>query len=204
MALSPLATVADLEARGVTVADGAEATAVAAFLDTASAIVRDAAGGPISETTGTVVLKGTSDAYLYLPSRPVTNVASVTDFDGNPITDYRLVDSALVRRCGWTTCHPWVELVNVTYTAGYATVPADVVDLVCRLAARQLVAYRESGDGTGMADRLLMQERIGDYSVMYAAGATDTSFSDIELPKYLRDRLSARYGCGSAVVVRYR
>lgn len=201
MALDPLATIADLEARGVTV-DPSETDAVTAFLDTASAIVRDAAGSPISQTTATVELEGSRHSRLRLPSTPVTAVSSV-ELDGSAVSDYRLTGASLWRSCGWQSgCGP--STVSVTYTAGYAAVPADVVDLVCRLVARQLVAYRDSGDGTGMADRLRMQERIGDYSVMYANGAADTAFSDIELPQHLRTRLAARFGPGPAVLVRYR
>lgn len=198
MAPPPLATQADLTARGVTVADSEE-TAVAAFLDTASAIVRDAAGGPISQTTATVTLEGTPAERLHLPSQPVTDVATVI-LDGASVLDYRLTNNVLWRVDGWQSgCGP--SLVDVTYTAGYTEVPADIVDLVCRLAARQLVAYRESGDGTGLADRVLFQERIGDYSRMFANGAVDKSFSDVELPAYLRARLAARFGASGAVVV---
>ena len=199
MALPTLATIADLESRGVTV-DPAEETAVAVFLETASAIIRDAAGSPISRTTGTITLAGTEGTRLHLPAGPVTVVSSV-ELDGSAVTDYRLTNGALWRSCGWQTgCEP--SEVAVTYTHGYDPVPADVVDLTCRLTARQLVALRDSGDGTGLADRVLMQERIGDYSVMFANGSTDQSFSDVELPAYMRARLFARFGPGPAVVVR--
>lgn len=199
MALPTLATIADLDARGVTV-DPSEETAVATYLETASAIIRDAAGSHISRTTGTVVLAGTMDTRLRLPSGPVTAVSAVL-LDDAAVNDYRLTNGSLWRSCGWQLgCEP--SEVSVTYTHGYDPVPADVVDLACRLAARQLVALRDSADGTGLADRLVMQERIGDYSVMYANGAVDKSFSDVEIPEYMRSRLYARFGPGPAVVVR--
>lgn len=198
MTLSPLATIADLEARGVTVTTD-ETGAVNTFLDVASAIVREAAGSPISSVTSTVTLEGVRDARLHLPSRPVTDVDTVL-LDGNPVVDYTLTGNALWHPCGWQRGHQPSSVV-VAYTAGYATVPADVVDIVCRLAARALVSFRSTPDGTGIADRTPLQERIGDYSATYSYTA---QFSDVELPQYIRDRLSARFGPGPAVLVRSR
>jgi hypothetical protein len=193
MALDPLATVADLEARGVTV-DPAETEIVGVYLDTASAIVRDAAGSSISQETGTVVLEGTASPWLRLPSGPVTAV-SEAKLDGMVVTDWRLSAGALWRPCGWRECEP--STVEVTYTHGLPEVPADIVDIVCRLAARALVAYRDDQSSGGLADRTPMQERIGDYSATYAYREY---FSDAELPEYLRKRLAARFGNGASAV----
>jgi hypothetical protein len=195
MALDPLATVADMEARGVTV-DPSEEAALATFLATASATVRDAAGCAISETTDTVVLEGGRDLRLALPGPPVTAVSAV-EIDGSAVTDWRLTSGVLWRPCGWQpNCAP--SEVTVTYTHGLPTVPADIVDLVCRLAAKSLVALRSTPDGTGMAETPLVSERIGDYSAVYRYNTP--LHTDAELPDYLRSRLRARVGGGASVV----
>lgn len=195
MSLSPLATVADLEARGVVLADGEE-SAVATFLDVASAIVRDAAGSPISQTTSTVALEGGPAQWLHLPGQPIQSVDAV-GIDGWVYLDWKLVRGSLWRACGWQPgCGP--AEVTVTYTHGLAAVPADIVDLVCRLAGRSLVALREDDSATGgIADRTPLQERIGDYSATYSYVE---SFSEVELPAYLRARLAARFGSGVGLV----
>lgn len=196
MALQPLATVADLTARGLTVAPD-ETALVGVYLEVASAAVRTAAGVPISQTTSTVVLEGDAGQWLSLPGPPVQSVQSVT-IDGKalPSEDYRLRFSRLWLARGWSwSCDP--SEVTVTYTHGLPTVPADIVDLVCRIAAAALVAYRSQPDGEGLAAKDVRSERIGDYSVTYGDGGRIT---EMELPPYLREQLRARFGGGVAVV----
>ncbi|GGS47763.1 hypothetical protein [Streptomyces violaceus] len=196
MALDPLATVADLIARGLTPDAGAETAQVNVYLNVASTIVREAAGCPISQTTSTVTVEGAVSQWLSLPGVPVTSVASVA-LDGDPVTDWKLRSSRLWRPHGWShSCEP--SEVEATYTHGLPTVPADIVDLVCRLAASALVAYRQGGStGENLANRQVIQERIGDYSATYSY---NPQVSEQELPKYLRDQLRARFGGGVAVV----
>jgi hypothetical protein len=188
MVLAPLATVADLEARGVTV-DAAEVAIVGTYLDVASTIVRDAAGCPISEAVSTVTLEGVAATRLHLPGQPVTAVSGVS-VDGVAVTDYRLTNGALWRSQGWSGCEPAV--VELTMTHGLPTVPADIVDMVCRMAAQALVAFR----GGDPAPRQVTSERIGDYAVTYA----DTDTGTMSLSDFQRNRLAARFGAGTAMV----
>ena len=58
--------------------------------------------------------------------------------------------------------------IKVTYTAGYATIPADLQHACCQLAARMLRGFRLGGDA-------LKTERLGDYS--YGLGALEDSGS---------------------------
>ncbi|MGW3724831.1 hypothetical protein [Streptomyces sp. NPDC000851] len=67
------------------------------------------------------------------------------------------------------------------------------------MAAQALVKYRES-PGESLAAKPVVEERIGDYSVKYADGMV--SYSDMELPDYLRRRLAARFGNGAGTVVK--
>lgn len=197
MALEPLATVADLTARGLTV-EPSETALVDVYLDVASAAVRAAAGVPISQTTSTVSLEGELSQWLSLPGPPVTAVASA-QVDGEAVTGWRLRSGRLWRACGWLNgCEP--SEVTVTYTHGLPTVPADIVDLVCRIAAATLIAYRSQPGGEGLAAKDIRAERIGDYSVTYGDAGRIT---EVELPDYLRKQLRARFG-GGATVVRSR
>jgi hypothetical protein len=187
MALAPLATIADLETRGVTV-DPSEVDAVNVHFGVASTLVRDAAGSPISAVTSTVTLEGRG-SRLQLPGGPATAVSDVS-VDGLAVTDYKLLSGALVRSCGF----PDGSEVTVTYTHGFATVPADIVDLVCRLVGQELTAMR-SGEVTS---RGITSERIGDYSVTYSDAETGTMC----LSEYQRNRLAARFGNGGSITVR--
>jgi hypothetical protein len=180
-----LATIADLEARGITVAPSEESVTTT-YLAVASAAIRDAAGSNISQSTVTVLLDGTCEQRLRLPGAPVTAVHAVT-LDEVPVLDYRLSNGALWRSAGWAG-----DEVSVTYTYGLDPVPADIVDLTCRLAANALSAYR-NGDP---AARQVSSERIGDYSVTYA----DTETGTVTLTDSQRSRLAARFGASLAVV----
>jgi hypothetical protein len=196
VALAPLATVADLTARGLTV-DASETATVGVYLDVASAAVRAAAGVTISETTSTVTLEGEPSQWLTLPGPPVRSVQAVTvDGDALEATDFKLRSGRLWLAHGWSYRREPSE-ITVTYTHGLPTVPADIVDLVCRIAAAALVAYRSQPNGEGLAAKDIRSERIGDYSVQYGDGGRIT---EMELPPYLRDQLRARFGGGVAVV----
>lgn len=194
MTLLPLATVEDLSSRGLVILDG-ESFIVDTYVHVASAAVREAAGSPISQTTSTVTVDSEAVQWLRLPGPPVTAVASVK-LDGAAVTDWRLRSGMLWRAAGWTGTDGPSE-AEVTYTHGLPNVPADIVDLVCRMVAAALAAYRSEPDGLGLAARDVRSERIGDYSVTYG----DTGLiTEMELPDYLVERLAARFGGGAGVV----
>jgi hypothetical protein len=86
--------------------------------------------------------------------------------------------------------------VTLTMTHGLDQVPADIVDMVCRMAAQSLLSLR-SGDP---APRQLTSERIGDYAVTYA----DTESGVMSLTNYQAAKLAARFGNGGTTMVRIR
>lgn len=203
MTLAPLATVADLVARGVTVAES-ETPVVTTYFEVASALVRTAAGTPITTTTSTIELEGDHDNRLKLPGNPITGVQSVT-IDGEPVTDWKLASGALWRSLGWRaikwSSYGWradlePSTVAVTYTHGLPSAPADIVDMVCRLVGQALVAFR-AGDPF---PRLVTSERIGDYQVAYSSAETGT----LTLSQVQRDYLAARFGTGPGLLVKSR
>lgn len=189
MVLQPLATEADLSARKV---DTSDATLIAALLSSASAAVREAAGCSISEATGTVVLSGGAGRYLRLPGWAISGVESVS-VDGVAVTDWRLVDGRLFRRQGWgDPCDP--PEVVVTYTQGVATVPEDIVNLVCSLVAAGVAAAEDGFD----PHRGISSERIDDYQRSFTRG-DDEVVDPLDLPERTRSWLARRFGGGSYV-----
>lgn len=164
--MAALATVDDLEVRlGRTLSD-TEADQAEALLDDASAAVRAYIGQSVNTAEQTTRLRVRNGA-VRLPRTPVTDVESVTDVDGNDI-DFtwdagQVVTLGRSFTDGWSieptrSAYTWVD---VTYTAGWTSVPADLVAVVCQIAGR---ALGRPADSTGMTS-----ESIAGYS--YSVGA---------------------------------
>lgn len=77
----------------------------------------------------------------YLPYGPVGTISSVTDIDGNAITTdgYKVLGTEF-KKILW----PLTELI-VTYTGGYVTCPANLVNAV---KAQTLFLFENRGDST--------------------------------------------------------
>ncbi|MFJ1789543.1 hypothetical protein ACIOML_35195 [Streptomyces anulatus] len=175
MALPALATVDELAAwMQREPAELPEGAALA--LDTASAIVRSEARQRFTRGTSTVALS-LQDQVVTLPQRPVVSVELVRA-GGRELhpDEYRLWRDEL-----WFTGSYGSAVV--TYSHGYAEVPATVRAIVLTLAGRVL---------TNPSD--LRQESVGSVSVTYAAETIGASLAPIE-----RDQL-ARYRPRAAVV----
>lgn len=187
MALTPLATSADLDARDV---DTTKTVLVDAMLEAATDAIRDAAGSAISRVISTVTLEGDQGKRLHLPAGPVHAVSAVS-IDGVAVTDWRLVSGSLWRSHGWAGCEP--SLVEVTYDHGYDPVPADIVGLVCDFATAGIL---NAGEGTH-AGLTGDSERIDDYSHwrQFAAG-DDATASAMEVPAGTRRMLRQRFDGG--------
>lgn len=198
--LAPLADAAALTARNITVPSGMDA---ATILASASESVRDAAGCPILSTTSTVSLVIDDCSWIDLPGGPVTDVTSVS-IDGVAVSQSVLTDtnwSVGWRRLGdallltGVTVAALPATATITYTHGYATVPADIVDLVCGVAA---MAFRQDGD-YGAAGRE-SSVRLGEYAESEKVPAGAESPSPVAIPDVVRNRLRARFGTSVAVV----
>ena len=118
----------------------------------------------IGLATYTDIVDGDCSSSLMLKASPVVAVQSVT-VDGAPVparetwdgTGY-VVQGDKVRLVGSVfTCG--VSNVEVTYTAGWATVPEDVQGAVCELAAMK---YRQR-DSIGVFSRAV----VGQEQTMY-------------------------------------
>jgi hypothetical protein len=151
-----LATIADLEAVLHREIDDEDVYALAA-LEQASAVVEGYLGYPVELVEDEeVVLDGSGTKVLLLPSYPVTDVASVTvDGEVLDVEDYEWSRTGELRRSGtWPVA---LRSVEVTYSHGYATVPALIVAVVAALAGRIYA--------TPLTVR---QESMGAYSVTYS------------------------------------
>lgn len=192
--MEALAGLADLDARGIVY--GEDSTLAVTYLEVASAAVQDAAGCPIVRQTSTVRLYG-DGTRLVLPGSPIVSVASVV-LDGETVTDWKLRPGGLFRACGWADSdRVSPSPTDVTYTYGLTDVPADIVDMVCRMAAAALVAATSEDDGSGLAVNNITQERLGQYAVTYNA---ESGATEMELSERTRNRLAARFGGGAAMV----
>lgn len=186
----------DLEQYGVTVAAG-EATAVAGFISSASDAVIDAAGVPILSARRTVSFSVLTDRQtIPLPGAPVSAVYSVS-IDGVSVTDWKRLGESLWRLKGWCSGEPVV--VEVDYTSGLPSVPADIKDLVCRLVIAALLAHRDGLDALAASNGGVSSVGVDDYREAYATG-DDVPVFEMDLPERTRRRLRSRFG-GSAAVV---
>lgn len=111
-------------------------------------------------------LDGRGDSIVVLPSLLVVDVTAVSD--GTAVLDVETdlewsENGVLERRC-WTRKRRGIE---VTFEHGHDPVPADVVDLVCALAARGIIAQRAAN---------VVKEQAGTNSVtLGAVGGTNIS-----------------------------
>jgi hypothetical protein len=109
---------------------------------------------------------------LFLPELPVTAVATVVE-DGETLTegsdeDYQVANHGVLHRVG----QDWeegVQIVVVTYTHGYATIPDDVVAVCTRAAARAYQAGLKASEDAGVPG--IASKSLGDFAVSYASGA---------------------------------
>jgi hypothetical protein len=178
--LLPLASAADMAARDIS---PDRYTSVS--LAVASAVVRGAAGVPISATTATIATPGTWGCYLDVPG-PVTAATTVT-IDGDAVSDFVVWPAYLYRAAGWGSP---ASVVVMTLTTG-SVVPEDIIQLVCELAV--LVS------ASSAVDPRVASESVDDYQVSYRG---DAAMSTIELPKATRDSLRARFASSPVTGVR--
>jgi len=151
-----LATIADVEARlgrSLTVAETSKANA---YLADASAlfIQRAVQKFEVGESNVRLFPK---DGIVRLVQRPVIEVVSVRDVDGNEI-DYTFDGHQSLYDLGD------FRGVTVNYEHGSANIPADVVGVVAGMVARTLSINPDAASG-------VQQQTVGPFSQSYAAWA---------------------------------
>lgn len=185
-----------------TIAVGAETTRAQLMLDLATAAIQNWCRQTISSAETTALLPGTWSQDLELPERPVTAVDTV-EIDGVETTDWDWNDRGVLRRGAASfaqtstlnapgdddpttqgatgAAQHWggpQSTVAVTYTHGFATIPADIKAVCLAVAGRALTS--EPG---------VKQESLGAYSVTYggdSAGGVTIVPADMALLRRYR------------------
>lgn len=149
-ALANLAAQADATAYGY-------GTIASAMFARASARVRGYTGQTISAATQTITGRG---PVILLPERPVNTITSVTDVSDTANTALLTSDEYTVRSGGVLEVPGYGGNLRVVYTAGWATLPDELIELVCGVAARLSEVNLDVAVG-------VQQETGGSESVTY-------------------------------------
>lgn len=206
MSLPDLATVDDVVALIQRDLTASEQTSAARLITMGSALVRKYCKQAITQQTETITLPGNWSHVLELPQRPVTNVASVVINGATaPTTSWKLVDNRLFLSSGsfqpdygtmylgganlWgpagSTAGPQATgatwqgpqaQITVTYTHGFAEVPADISNIVAGMVALAIASP------VG-----INSEMIGGYKVAYARSESGSMHLTEEDKKALLD-----------------
>lgn len=125
----------------------------------ASARVRGYTRQAITAQTTTVTARG---PVIQLPERPVNTITSITDVTDPDATIALTSDEWIVRAGGILETPNYGGNLTVVYTSGWATLPDELVELVCGVASRL------TNVGTGSAAAMgVQQETGGSESVTY-------------------------------------
>lgn len=200
--MDPLASSTDLSDRLGRPLTAAEEARAQALLADSSALVRAYTGQDFTRTDNETVVMRAQQGEIRLPKRPVLGVTAVIAVGAGgapdlPVTGWQWDGIDIVRTA---TDSPSINLpelwyedeaeaypgtYRVTYSHGDATVPADVVAIVARMALRTMTAPTMAGGLTG--------ETIGPYSyrtdgsgVGTAVVMTDDDRKMLELAGYRR------------------
>jgi hypothetical protein len=169
--MAPLATKTDLAARLGRDLTCDEEARLEALLSDASTMVRSYTGQDFGTSTSTVTLRSQA-GMIVLPQRPVTGITSVTAIGIHGTPDIGLADwwwdgldkirlgsgNCIINlpEVWWDDHEGYPGTYRVTYSHGYAEVPADVVMVVCGMALRTLTSPAIAGGITS--------ETVGPYS----------------------------------------
>lgn len=153
------------------------------LIELAQGVIEDETGQALEQSETTVTLDGptendspfqggTGSRKLILPRWPVAAVAAVTltedqeDLAFGQDEDYTWSAAGILHRRGsdWP-CHD--RAIEVTYTAGYTTIPAGLKRLCLRLAV-----------GAWSNPERLTSEALGDHSKAWAADALGMELTD--------------------------
>lgn len=116
-----------------------------------------------------IVLDGHGGTRLFLPQLPVLEVSAVVE-DGEaltPATDYKLGQYGILHRVGGYRWPREVQVIAITYSHGYETLPDDIVAVATRAAARAYQSGLRASDEEGVLG--VQAKSLGDFSVQYGA-----------------------------------
>lgn len=105
---------------------------------------------------------------IFLPEMPVVSVASVVE-DDEELTvtdDYKLGQYGILCRINqnWKS---GIQIVTITYSHGYETIPTDIMEVAVRAASRIYQAGLRSKEHDGVTGVASLS--LGDYAVSYGS-----------------------------------
>ncbi|OGC95309.1 MAG: hypothetical protein A2W25_05175 [candidate division Zixibacteria bacterium RBG_16_53_22] len=107
---------------------------------------------------------------MFLPELPVIDVSAVVE-DGETLTvddDYKLGQYGVLHRIGqkWAS---GIQIITITYSHGYETIPDDIVAVCTRAASRGYQAGLRAADSAGVMG--VASKQLGDFSVSFVSEA---------------------------------
>jgi uncharacterized phiE125 gp8 family phage protein len=159
-----LATLAQVKEYIGNSADNTDDALLTRLITAVSELIERSSQRVFGQATYTETRNGTGGRFLVLNNRPVTAVSSLT------INGITIPQSTSFTVDGWVVESPWkvtlrgyshrfdegVQNVQITYTAGYATVPADVAQACCLMVG---LFYKER-DRMGISNKTVGGENI--------------------------------------------
>lgn len=190
MALPPLATVEQLEAR---LGHPVDAVRAAALLDDASAVVRNYTRQTITRVENDRFTVQYSRGRVRLPEKPADEPTLVERADGSGVIPHvswwwsglgevEFYNSTLIAN-GPFYRHA-MRAVTITYSHGYPEVPADIVAVVCQMVARVI-------DGS-VSSPGLRSEAIDDYKADLGGGLSSGTIALVPEETRTLDRYKSR------------
>lgn len=189
--LPPLATISDVECRLARSLTEAESDRMECLLRDASAAVRSYTGQQFTVTEDDQVRIKVRGGMIRLPQRPVTAVSAVASTTGTALLHTWDAGSQI-----WLSTYlPSANLAphrnagqyaDVTYSHGYATVPDDIVAVVCQMASRAL--------GTAPDQTGVQSETVVSYSYQLGAAAAAGGIGMLPAERQVLDRYKTPAG----------
>jgi hypothetical protein len=117
----------------------------------------------------TIMLDSRGGTRLFLPELPVTEVTEVVEDDDTLVvtTDYKLGQWGILHRVGGAKWDKGIQIIEVTYSHGYAILPDDIIAIATRAAARAYQAGLRAAEGDAIPG--ISSRALGDFSVSYTA-----------------------------------
>lgn len=163
-------------------------------LNAATAVVQQAARQRLVAVEDDELTRiGTTESWLWLPERPVTEVTSIV-LDGETLTvgddlkEYLGETGALWRACGWSASSWRPSTVDLVYSHGY-TDPDDQRLELARSATLSLAAVPYSNPSGST------QVKIDDYAEVFSALS-----ARMEAARGMKNALRAQYGRRTGLV----
>ncbi len=191
--MADFCTVADVEQfLQITVSTAAQHTSMERAIAAATAAIKDYCGQQIEEVEDDeVTFDGPAAcSKLFLPELPVTEVVEVIEDDEVLVEDddYKLGAYGILHRIGgnWSA---GIQNITVTYSHGYASIPATVAEVCARAASRAYQAGLRAEENEGVPG--VTAKSLGDYNVSFASEGSEGTLGASSAPLLLKSEKDA-------------